>query len=201
MLAFGVLAMHSFNAFAENYQQVLPTDKGTVKIGISTIPAKLSAGDSAKIQIDFLNGQTSDIQQHIDYTVTVIKNGKSIFGPIPLTHTSEGSVKIPVEFKENGNYKIIVDVQGVLFQPLPSEKATFSVMVGDTSSSSTKISTDSTTKLPEAKSKTTSEKNSNSKINQGKVISDKSSNKVDSKTKKADSKSTKKVTVKQNQKP
>lgn len=128
VLVFGMFAQSG--AFAESHLQVLPTDKGTVKVGILTIPEKLSPGGLAKLKIDFLTPKSGAPQEHIDYTVSVTRDGKATFGPIPLTHTSTGTVTIPVEFKEKGEYKIIVDVQGVLFQPIPSEKATFSVMVG-----------------------------------------------------------------------
>ena len=134
VLVFGVFIVSS-GAFAESHLQVLPTDKGTVKVGFSTIPEKLSPGNSAKLKIDFLNAQAGTVQEHIDYTVMVTKDGKTVFGPIPLTHTSLGTVTIPVEFKEKGDYKIIVDVQGVLFQPIPSEKATFSITVGQSNAS------------------------------------------------------------------
>ena len=125
VLVFGVLVA-PFNSFAE--MQVLPTDKGTVKVGLSTVPQTPAPG-ATKLKIDFLNPKTGATQDHIDYIITVTKDGKSVFGPIPLTHTSIGTVTIPVELKEKGEYKVTVDVQGVLFVPT-SEKATFGIMVG-----------------------------------------------------------------------
>ena len=183
VLVFGILVA-PFNAFAE--MQVLPTNKGTVKVGLSTIPENPAPG-AINLKIDFLNPQSSAIQEHIDYTVTVTTNGKAVFGPIPLTHTSIGTVTIPVDLKEKGEYKIIVDVQGVLFQPIPSEKATFSLMVGQDSSassaqpstkSSTAKSTDST-KSVETKP-TVPDKNANSAT--GKISVKTDASKTDSKT-------------------
>ncbi len=113
--------------FAESQQ--LPTDKGTLLVDITTEPARPVIGDLTKLKIDFINPQTNGIQEHIDYKVTVTKNGAAIFGPIPLTHTSIGSVTIPVEFKENGEHKITVDVEGILFQPIPPETVTFTTMI------------------------------------------------------------------------
>jgi hypothetical protein len=113
--------------FAESQQ--LPTDKGTLLVDITTEPAKPVIGDLTKLKIDFINPQTNAIQEHIDYKVTVTKDGASVFGPIPLTHTSIGSVTIPVEFKENGEHKITVDVEGILFQPIPPETVTFTTMI------------------------------------------------------------------------
>jgi hypothetical protein len=149
VLVFAMFVVPS-GASAESSLQVLPTDKGTVKVGFSTIPEKPSPGNSAKLKIDFLNAQAGTIQEHIDYTVMVTKDGKTVFGPIPLTHTSLGTATIPVEFKEKGDYKIIVDVQGVLFQPIPSEKATFSLAVGQ-SNVSQPLAKPSTSKTSDTK--------------------------------------------------
>ena len=54
-----------------------------------------------------------------------------MFGPIPLTHTSVGSVKIPVEFTDNGVYSVELGIEGILFQPIPLEKVSFDVTVGE----------------------------------------------------------------------
>lgn len=203
VLVFGILVAYPFNAYAENYQQVLSTDKGTLKVGISTLPEKLSPGNSAKLKIDFLNGQTSAIQEHIDYTVAVTKDGSAVFGPIPLSHTSIGTITILVEFKEKGEYKIIVDVQGILFQPIPSEKTTFSIMVGESGlpagSSQSSIKSSTTTKPSEPKT-SDSDKNTNSKTVDKVKTDAKVTKKTDTKTKKTDSKSTKKTKPKQNTK-
>jgi hypothetical protein len=113
--------------FAESQQ--LPTDKGTLLVGITTDPAKPVIGDLTKLKIDFINPQTSGIQEHIDYKVTVTRDGTAVFGPIPLTHTSIGSVTIPVEFRESGEHQITINVEGILFQPIPTETVTFTTMI------------------------------------------------------------------------
>lgn len=117
--------------FADQFQA--PTDKGTLLVSVSTEPAKPILGDLTKLKINFINPKTNAIQEHVDYKVTVTKDGTSVFGPIPLTHTSEGAVTIPVEFKENGEHKIIVDIEGLLFQQIPPETVTFTEMIGDAS--------------------------------------------------------------------
>lgn len=138
VLVFGMLVA-PLNSFAE--VQVLPTDKGTVKVGLSTDPANPSPG-AMTLKIDFLNPQSGAIQEHIDYVVTISKDGKAVFGPIPLTHTSVGAVKIPVELKEKGEYKVTVDVEGILFVPT-SEKVTFSLMVGQSGTTTQPAKSDS----------------------------------------------------------
>jgi hypothetical protein len=112
-------------AFAD-FQQ-LPTDQGTLLVNISTEPEKPNLTEQTRIRIDFVNPQTNTIQEHIDYKVTVTNGGTPVFGPIPSTHTSLGSVTIPMELKEGEN-KISIDVEGILFKPIPPETVTFTVM-------------------------------------------------------------------------
>jgi hypothetical protein len=115
---------------AQTYQQTVSTDAGTLRVGVSTDPASPKSGEQSKLKIDFLNPQTNQIQEHIDYTVLVTNNGNSVFGPIPLTHTSLGTATIPIEFRDGEN-KVVIDIQGILFRPIPSEKAAFSIIIGD----------------------------------------------------------------------
>jgi hypothetical protein len=124
-----LLSFIIYPAFAQNDYQVLSTDQGTLNVGFTTIPAELFAGDTAKLQIDFLNSKTNVIQQHIDYKVTVTSKGETVFGPIPLTHTGEGSVKIPVEVNTAGDYFALIEIEGILFQPIPLETVSFKFSV------------------------------------------------------------------------
>ena len=115
-------------AFAES--QTIPTDKGTldVKLTHDTIEPNIQT----KINIDFINPQTQKIQEHVDYTITVLKDDEIVFGPIPLTHTSIGSVKIPIEFNlGEGIYTMDFIIKGILFQPIPDETVSFDIIVGE----------------------------------------------------------------------
>ena len=123
---------------AQTYKQVISTEGGTLKLGVSTEPTSPKSTDTTKLKIDFLNPKTNSIQEHVDYTVSVTNNGVAVFGPIPLTHTAIGSVTIPIQFKD-GNNKVIIDFQGILFQPIPSEKASFSINLGNTQTSPQKL--------------------------------------------------------------
>jgi len=114
-------------AFAES--QTLPTEKGTLDKKLTY--DEIKPGVQSKIKVDFINPQTQKIQEHIDYVVSVSKDGQNVFGPIPLTHTSIGSVKIPVEFNlGEGVYSMNFGVEGILFQPIPKESASFDINVG-----------------------------------------------------------------------
>jgi len=115
-------------AFAES--QILPTEKGTLDVKLTHDPIEPNA--QTKINIDFINPQTQKIQEHIDYTISVSKEGETVFGPIPLTHTSLGSVKIPIEFNlGEGVYSMDFVVEGILFQPIPPETVSFDILVGE----------------------------------------------------------------------
>lgn len=176
------------SASAQIHQQVITTDAGTLKIGISTDPLSPKSGEQSKLKIEFLNSQTSTIQEHIDYTVLVTNDGSSVFGPIPLTHTSLGTATIPIQFKDGEN-KIVIDIQGILFRPIPSEKAIFSITIGDkqNTSSQLKIETKTTEKSmqqkqtdkPKSTSPSNENKSKNSKVTS--VTKDKKDLKKDNK--------------------
>ena len=115
-------------AFAET--QTLPTDRGTLDVKLTHDP--IEPDTQSRITIDFINPQTQKVQEHIDYTVAVSKDGQAVFGPIPLTHTSLGTVKIPVEFGlGKGIYSMDFEVEGILFQPIPKEMVSFDIQVGE----------------------------------------------------------------------
>jgi len=115
-------------AFAES--QTLPTEKGTLDVKLTYEP--IEPNIKTKINIDFVNPFTQKIQVHIDYTVAVSKDGETVFGPTQLIHTSEGSVKIPIDFNlGEGVYSMDVGVEGILFQPIPPETVSFDIIVGE----------------------------------------------------------------------
>ena len=127
-----LLPLLMYPAFAQtNYFHISPSDIGTLNVGIATIPENPSPGGVVKFKIDFINPKTERIQEHIDYKFTLQKEGKNIFGPTPLTHTSTGSVTIPVEILESGDYFGMIEFEGILFQPIPVERMTFSIPIAE----------------------------------------------------------------------
>jgi len=108
--------------------QVELTDKGSIKVGFYTDPAKPNTSNQTKFSISFLNKDSGLIQQHIDYKVFIKKGTDQIFG-IPVTHTGQGSVTVPFQFTDARTYQIVVEVDGILFQPITPETATFTVGV------------------------------------------------------------------------
>lgn len=131
LFGLALLSLIIFPVYAQEQseQQIMPTDKGTLEVGLSTIPIQPQPGEQTKFKIDFINKNTKLVQEHIDYSIAVTKGTEQVFG-IPLTHTATGSVTIPYEFQDSGEYKVSVDVQGIVFQPIPTETASFTISVG-----------------------------------------------------------------------
>ena len=68
-------------AYAESneYEQVTSTEKGTLNVGLNVIPSP-TINQVSKMQIDFLNVKTEKVQEHIDYSITVSRDGNKVFG-------------------------------------------------------------------------------------------------------------------------
>ena len=117
---------------SSEYSQIVSTSDGTLDVGIYTIPEIPNIEEPTKLKIDFLKSGTERIQQHIDYRVSVTNDGDYVFGPMSrLLHTSPGTITIPVQFSENGSHMIHIEVEGILFQPIPLETAGFTINVGE----------------------------------------------------------------------
>ena len=116
-------------AFAES--QVSPTSGNSVDVKI-IVDDDYVPGEETRLGVDFLTTGTDKIQVHIDYTVEITNDGKNVFGPIPLTHTSTGSVSIPVTLQDGTN-EILISIEGILFVPMPKETVSFDVTFGDAS--------------------------------------------------------------------
>ena len=118
-------------AYAQANALVVPTDKGTLDIDFALEPDAVSAGEPAKMKIDFVNPSTERVQVHIDYELAVsAAGGGAPVMAIPLTHTSSGSVSIPIEFETDGPHTVQVGVKGILFQPIPVETASLDLAIG-----------------------------------------------------------------------
>jgi len=105
------------------------TAKTTFTFEQSSGSSNLDIGKNILLNFDFVN-PNHRIQEHIDYKITVSKNGVDIFGPTPLTHSVTGSVSIPIMVTQGQPYDIVIEVYEIMFQPIPSETASFSIMTG-----------------------------------------------------------------------
>ena len=135
LLVLFLIPMMIYPAFAAEFDQIVSTSNGTIDVGIFTIPENPNITEPTKLKISFLKPGTEKIQEHIDYTIIVTKDEESIFGPIRLTHTSTGEITIPVQFSENGLHEIDIQVEGILFSPIPPETASFTMNVGQAQTS------------------------------------------------------------------
>ena len=98
-LALFLLAFFLFSSLAlgTTYAEKLSTEKGTLDVNL-VVEISEDNPMQSKLKIDFLNPVTGNVQEHIDYIITIFdKSEKLVFGPIPVTHTSVGTVTIPVE--------------------------------------------------------------------------------------------------------
>jgi len=125
--AFAIMTILMVPAYADPI--VKPTSAGTLNISFDTTPATPNPGDQTELKISFLNKQSNTVQPHVDYKVSVMQGDNQVFGT-PVTHTAEGAVSIPFQFQTAGTYQVTVEVQGVVFQPIPPETASFTMNVG-----------------------------------------------------------------------
>jgi hypothetical protein len=95
-----------------------------------------SDGGQARFTVSFLRNGTDALQEHVDYTFAIMKDGEEIFNAIPpgqpFLHTVEGVVNIPESpypFPSNGDYSIVISVHSINFVPIAAETSTFSVTV------------------------------------------------------------------------
>jgi hypothetical protein len=82
------------------------------------------------LNFDFVNSDKKNIQEHIDYRITVSKNGVDVFGPTTFIHSATGSVSIPMTIVERQPHDVLIEVNGVMFQSMPVETATFKIVTG-----------------------------------------------------------------------
>jgi len=60
---------------SSEYSLIVSTSDGTLDVGIYTIPAKPTIDEPTKLMISFLKPDTERIQLHLDYRVSVTKDG------------------------------------------------------------------------------------------------------------------------------
>ncbi len=126
-------------------QVVQPTSGGTIDVGFVTDPASPTPSGQTNLNISFINKSTHAVQQHIDYKITIMEGNNQIGGTGQILHTAEGSISYPFQFPDAAKYQVIVEVDGILFQPIPPETATFTVDLSTGGSSNSSSNSNSTT--------------------------------------------------------
>jgi len=113
-------------AFAETAS----TSEGALDVDFTTTPENFASGEEIRMNVDCRNPVTQKTQMHIDYFVTVLEDGAEVFGPTNRLHTTEGTISIPIQFQRDGEYEVKIDVDGILWIPIPLETVSFSLAVG-----------------------------------------------------------------------
>jgi hypothetical protein len=134
VLAF-LLISYPLSTFAQNSTFIKPTTGGSLRVQIEPTPAIIKVNTPTKFKISFFKSP-GNIQPHIDYDFTIVKNGKGVFSAsastgqtgLPL-HTAEGIITIPYQFHTPGNYMLTVKVYGILFNPIRPESSDFPIVV------------------------------------------------------------------------
>jgi hypothetical protein len=99
-------------------------------------PNPVVKGTQTNFKVIFNQNAGTAVQPHIDYDVTIFKNGKQVFQASALAghpnqplHTAEGIVTIPYTFQQQGTYVMYITVYGILFNPIRPEVAQFPISV------------------------------------------------------------------------
>jgi len=99
-----------------------------LSISLHSAYAQEKSESNILLNFDFINPMEKNIQKHIDYKITVSKDGVDVFGPSPLIHSSTGEVSIPLMLTEGKEYDVQIEVHGILFNSIPTEATTFSIV-------------------------------------------------------------------------
>jgi protein-disulfide isomerase len=110
--------------------QTLGTTKGT--LAVKLYHNEIISGQQIMLNVDFVNPNTNQLQKEIDWTASISKDSEILFGPTTVSHSSEGSLRnLKYVFEEDGVYNLKITIEGILFQPIPSETVSFNIVVGD----------------------------------------------------------------------
>ncbi|HUU48013.1 MAG TPA: hypothetical protein VMW55_04430 [Nitrosopumilaceae archaeon] len=105
-----------------------------LSISLPSVYGQDESRSNILLNFDFINPEENQIQEHIDYKITVSENGVDVFGPSLLTHSTTGEVTIPLSLKERQEYDVLIEVHGILFHSIPFDVASFSLVIPDENS-------------------------------------------------------------------
>ncbi len=126
LLGMAILLIPSVMAQEEN---VMKLEAESVDVELTINPFPIEPDVPTNLDIRFIEKGSDKTQIHVDYILYIKdQDGNEIFRT-PLTHTNEGEITVPFIFSSKGSHTIGVEVQGILFQPIPTETVEFSVNV------------------------------------------------------------------------
>jgi hypothetical protein len=112
------------------------TSGGSLNVILQPSPFPVIKGSQTNLKVSFDQKGSSAVQAHVDYDLTIMKDGKQVFQlssqagyPNQPLHTAEGVVTIPYTFQQKGSYVINITVYGFLFNPIRPETTQFTISV------------------------------------------------------------------------
>jgi hypothetical protein len=113
---------------------IMSTSKGSLDIRLEPVQANST---DVIYHVSFLNPGTETLHQHQDYDFKILKNGEEIFSAArqtnqPLIHNVEGTISVPYNFGQTGDYSVEIQILGLGFGPtlVPTdENAVFPITV------------------------------------------------------------------------
>jgi hypothetical protein len=109
---------------------------GSLNVILQPSPFPVVKGSQTNLKVSFDQKGSSAVQAHVDYDLTIMKDGKQVFQsssqagyPNQPLHTAEGVVTIPYTFQQEGPYVINITVYGFLFNPIRPETTQFKISV------------------------------------------------------------------------
>ena len=112
-------------AYAES--QTASTDGGILNVRVTY--DRIIPGEPSPLIIEFINPTTGRVQEHIDYSIMLTAGDQVLFGT-PLTHSSTGALRgLSVTFPGEGEYRLDMTVEGILFNPITPESVSLSIPV------------------------------------------------------------------------
>jgi len=117
-------------AFAQDGTSKMPTDKGTLDVALTIKPFPPELMKPVKISFEFVEPNTDNPKNHIDYRVTIFQGGRAIHTTYEQ-HSHSGADSFSYAFMVEGQYDITVSLEGIDFNPIPKEVVTFPIMIGE----------------------------------------------------------------------
>ena len=112
------------------------TSGGSLNVILQPSPFPVIKGTQTNLKVSFDQKGSSVLQPHVDYDLTIMKDGKQVFQlssqagyPNQPLHTTTGVVIIPYTFQQEGTYVINTTVYGILYNPITPESSQFTINV------------------------------------------------------------------------
>jgi len=119
----------------EEKQKINSIKMSTLSVDVELlIDPIIQPNSEVNMQINFLAKVTERLMPHIDYVIIIKDNSDRIIDRFPqdpqsILHSTSGIVTMPYIFKSEGNYKIIIEIKGILFGYIPTETAEFNIAI------------------------------------------------------------------------